>query len=50
MKKRPFICPSGFSHKERRKAQRIAMHRLSPLPLWERVDWPEAETGEGGCR
>tara|TARA_R110002124_G_scaffold9586_1_gene49168 strand:+ start:9158 stop:9337 length:180 start_codon:yes stop_codon:yes gene_type:complete len=36
-----------FSLKGRRRAQWIGKRGASPLPLRERVDRPQAETGEG---
>ncbi|UYN99643.1 MAG: siroheme synthase CysG [Devosia sp.] len=48
--------PSGHPRSSRGQAllpqgekgsQRLPEHRTPPLPLWERVDRPQAETGEG---
>ena len=48
MKNRPLFRPSGnFSHERRRAHRVLKMHLFTPLPLWEKVDRPKAETGEG---
>ncbi|GEM_PF-2537391 len=44
----PLIRPSGpFSHKGRRGVLSLFEHRISLLPLWEKVDRAQRETDEG---